>query len=504
MKKKLIYILLLIQCWFIASCYKDKGNYEYQDINEISFARFDTVNGYTSNFGATLHITPELIGTKVSPGQSPQYSYEWSIAGQYQNDRILSTEKDLNIEVNELPGAYTLKYRVTDKNTGVLFHIKTTLFVKTEVFEGYMVLSEVNGKSRLDMITYDNLTATFKPIYDVLQKMNSSLPEQGQPYQVVCTKTRSPFNYSDTSYAIYLVTASGTNRIHPETFDSNPMYNIRYEIVGDISPDFKANAIVVDPGFFPAMYLYAENNVHIWTSNAGFYGLPVNRYVGKELFKASPYIAGNGDWTSVTMFDMDKRSFAWLPSHTQTAAVEVPKASQPGDIDYPTGKDLLYMARNASNYLYAITKDPSGNNCYLTKFMSGSLPTYSRLITGTDIHKATHFAISNNPEYLFYSVGGKVYEYDLYLQTSKLMLDKGNAAISYLSFEIFTASDAFPGTYGQWARWLTVGHYDPAGTTGSNGTLEQYQVVDANEPLILKKKWDGFGKIASVSYRERR
>jgi hypothetical protein len=39
------FILLLAAACFV-SCYKDKGNYTYHAINQVSFENFDTTNGY--------------------------------------------------------------------------------------------------------------------------------------------------------------------------------------------------------------------------------------------------------------------------------------------------------------------------------------------------------------------------------------------------------------------------------------------------------------------------
>jgi hypothetical protein len=81
--------------------------------------------------------------------------------------------------------------------------------------------------------------------------------------------------------------------------------------------------------------------------------------------------------------------------------------------------------------------------------------------------------------------------------------------INYLTFDRFTpVENQHPDPqhntlYAQWQRWLSVGYYDPSGTEGSNGTLEQYSVVDAHDPLVLQRSWTGFGKITSISYRER-
>ncbi|HEY0175237.1 MAG TPA: hypothetical protein VGC08_02600, partial [Pedobacter sp.] len=106
--------------------------------------------------------------------------------------------------------------------------------------------------------------------------------------------------------------------------------------------------------------------------------------------------------------------------------------------------------------------------------------------------------------YLFYSVGGKVYEYDPGIQKSFLMVDKGTSQISYLNFQTFY-NRLVPATaiYKTWANYLTVGSYDPAGTTGKNGTMELYTVPQVNGQIVRVNSWTGFGKIVSVSYRER-
>ena len=505
MKKLLLYIILAIQAGCLLSCYKDLGNYKYHDINQVTFTSFDTVNGYTANFGDTLSISPVVTGSQ-DPSGTRSYSYQWSFNDPFTGDRIISTDKNLKIRVAEQPGSYTLQYRVTDLTTGVLFHIRTTLLVKTDVYEGYLVLNDVNGSSRLDMLSYDLVAGKFTQYTDVLKKMGSPLPPQGQPYKVLCTRTSNAFSFSDSTYGIYILSASGTNRVHPETFDWQPTYNLRYEITGNIPQDFKADNLISDPAFyFISLYMVSGNNVYVRSGAGGsLYNLPLNKYVGKPIFRAAPYVVGDGFGGHLFMYNIDDRSFAMLPSVSSSNVVAPPDSTNPGDIPFPTGGDFVWMDKSAGGYAYAITRTPNTTNCFLTKFQPGSLPQYSQQILGTDIDKATCFTVSTNPEYLFYSVGGKVYEYDLYLKSSILMLDKGASLISYLSFDKFSASDPQHATlYGQWARWLSVGSYDPGGTTGANGILEQYSIVDANEPLVFQRSWTGFGKITSISYRER-
>jgi hypothetical protein len=503
MKKLLIYILLVAPAVGLVSCYKDLGNYSYHPINEVTIGGIDTVNGYTATFGDTLTISPVLAGS-LDPAGSQKYSYEWSFFDQNKGDQVISTDKNLQIRISQLPGSYTLQYKVTDLATGVLFHARTTVLVRTDVYEGYLVLNDVGGNSRLDMLSYDVVAGKFTQYTDVLKKMGSSLTPQAAPYKVVCTRTIRAFNYSDSTYGIYLLTATGTNRINSETFDWKPTYNIRYEVTGNIATDFKADNIIADPAFyFITMFMIAGNNLYARTNGLPVYNLPLNKYVGQPPFKAAPYAVGDGSGGPTILYDLDNRSFAMLASATSSSATDA-TAPDPGGISFPTGGDLLYMDKSAGGYGFAVTKIPNTTTCYLTKFQPGSSPVYSSQILGTDIDKATRFAVSSNPEYLFYSVGGKLYEYDLSLRSSKLMLDKGSSEITYLSFDRFTATDARHVTlYSKWGKWLSVGYYDPSGTEGSNGTLEQYSIVDANEPLIFQRSWTGFGRIASISYRER-
>src|SRR6186713_2678783 len=124
MKKISILAGLFLQLLCFISCNKDKGNYVYHAINEVSFSGFDTTNGYKASFGDTLSVSPVLTNSLDAAG-THKYSYEWSVYQGVSGERIISTEKNLNIRVDLLPGSYPLQFRVTDLNTGVLFHVRS-------------------------------------------------------------------------------------------------------------------------------------------------------------------------------------------------------------------------------------------------------------------------------------------------------------------------------------------------------------------------------------------
>lgn len=67
----------LLSVLVLTSCYKDKGNYAYTEINE---ANIDT---FTQQYNAyylvdTLKITPKINFT-MDPGSADRYSYQWSL-----------------------------------------------------------------------------------------------------------------------------------------------------------------------------------------------------------------------------------------------------------------------------------------------------------------------------------------------------------------------------------------------------------------------------------------
>ena len=489
--------ILMVFSFAFSACYKDKGNYEYTPVNELSFSNFDTENGYKTNFGELLTISPQIKGTLDPDGSKNGYTYEWSIQIDGK-DSVISTEKILNVRLEVPPGLYTLKLIVKDTASGVQYPVRTQLLLSTKVFEGYMVLNDVNGKSRLDMITYYRTDNVFEQHTDVLAEMNSALPVQGKPLQVYCMETEY-FARTPQTYRIYMVTETGTYKIDPETFGYAALNDFKYEMTGQIPTSFMPQGMIciLQNGYMPLTFLAEGSNIYRREYGAPTFPYsPVNVYAGAGLpFKAFPQIAAITD--KAVIFNMDKRTFTSAPFSSRNVTDMAPASG------FPVGKDMVYMEGQASGNSYAVLKDPGTANYYFMKFQpSWPYVYYLDPMNATDIDKAEHFAVSPDLAYLFYSVGGKLYEYDNFLKTSFLMLDKGASKITHISFQRFFNRSVYA-KYTEWSKLLILGSYNPAVNEGSNGTLELYSVPAVNAALQLKNSWTGFGKITSVSYRER-
>lgn len=511
MKTKILTTIALGVAFFlISSCNKDKGNYDYHEINEIDFSGIDSV--YEVTAGTILIITPKLEATLTDASDEDAFSYEWatvrSESNNYstENKTVISTDRNLDQVIGMAPGAYALYYTVTDKQTGVFKRKKFALQVTTDIYEGYLVLSDVEGKSRLDMLSYKDGGNTVTHYSDILATVGSDLVLNGSPRKVYC------YPYLNSSlrrgtYGIYVFTSENSDRIDPESFGYEITHNLMYDFMSAVKSQVVAENMLGTPGLIPGVsWLYADG--YIYSAWRGFvnqlYGNPINAYTTGGNFKVAPFIAANQTSTSprAILFNEDKKCFVVNISREAYCYDLTRPANSSNLFDFNIGMDLVYMESNYSQVVYAVLRDPSTGKYYLACFNVSGSQSYWGEITGTDIDKAAHFAVSPEWGNLFYSVGGKVYAYNYSLAQSKLMVDKGTSEITFLNFNYFFERTA-SANYRAWANWLNVGTYDPSKSPDKAGTLEMYSVPPVNGDLVKEKSYDGFGKIVSISYRER-
>lgn len=503
MQKK---IILLAMCWLMVllSCKKESDT-TLKDINEIGISGI--ASSYSVLLGAKLTITPELKFTMDQGTDASRYQYEWFAADSKRTD--LATTRNLDKEITLKPGVYDVYYRVRDTQSGVQWSRKFSLSVVTSIYEGWMVLNDVNGSARLDMLSVKD--DIYTPIHDVLAFTGSKLKLQGTPVNIAC------FPYSFDAYGIYVTAKqTGTTKIDPESFDWNSNMYVSYEsLIPGVPENYQADFVQAKGGNLSS-YMYKDGDVYFYNNSSGLrYSVPINLIQGTNAtFKAAPYISSvpNGDFAGYgpsILYDATNRKFVRHLSG-ETKCAEMPAGTL---FDFHTGKDLVYMASTSYNGgfaagdTFAILKDPNAANFYLARISLAAFGTsfqqnYYDTMNATNLSLAENFAVSPEFGYVFYNVGGKVYEYDIFSKNSKLMLDKGSEKISMLKFHFFNYP--FTSATTKYSNKLIVGSYDPSKTTGSNGKMELYTVPAVNGDLVLDESYTGFGKIVGLSYRERK
>lgn len=128
----------------LCSCYADKGNYDYREINEVAIVGMpDTLVTKFKN-ADTLKVTPLLEDSFAENGD---YEYTWLAV--LKNDKVngqfkfeIGKEKDLNYFIDLPLGMYAVYLNVLDKNTGVTWRNHFDLNVITATTTGWLVLCD--------------------------------------------------------------------------------------------------------------------------------------------------------------------------------------------------------------------------------------------------------------------------------------------------------------------------------------------------------------------------
>lgn len=487
-KTQILFVTLFV---LSISCSNDEGNYDYNKINELKVSGIEKT--YTAYSGEHFKIFPNLNPTLDDGKNENRYTYKWIILDPLklkgEQQTLISTEKNLDIDLKVAPAEYKAYYLIKDNETGITWQQLFTLTVVSSIYEGWLVLGDADGKARLDMISIIPGVASAKIITDILEYSGSALHLKGNPVNVACFK--NPL-VSTQGYGIYVTASeSGTSRLEENSFGWTLSQNLSYEIVDPSFPSNFAVDFMKPSGFQGENFFYSKGNIYYYYRAQGIrYSLPQNRVdTETKVFYASPFIAENsGALGSPVFYDRDGHRFlryncisgicSKMPPHTL--------------LDWNnTNSDLIYMTTSKFNLAenFAVLKDISTGKFNLLRFSTALTQTYYKeILNAPDFDKASKFAVSPDSGYLFYAVGSKLYEYDFGTQSAKLMLDKGSDQITYIGF----SSDAKT-----FAKMIIVGSY------GTTGKLELFGVPTVNGDLVLNYSYSGLSKIVSVAFRAR-
>lgn len=359
MKRNILAIFIL--SLLLQSCFVDKGNYSYKEINEVTiegveeFYRVEYPDG-------TLEISPIITSTESS-ANNDRYTYEWKAVGSVGNPvvEVLSTELSVSGNIPLLPGTYTLYFKVTDKETGLVWKTSTSLNVATGTSRGFLLAgNDPQGYFRLDMVRMPASGDTIVS-HDLLR--NANIPPFKDATGVMFTGGMANMNNSrfwvmgkNHSYYINRTTflAEPGNVFRPLTFT---LHNIPSHLtVADVAPRVSRIGGTASTTSYRAVstqegYVFYSTSI---TMNGDVYGNPVNRTNAnsEEYFKASPYLMYSlGYYRGLVVYDTDNDRFTFCSSFGTTCTV---LSDKPTDL-FPwnqgsNGRKLVY-AENSRNTL---------------------------------------------------------------------------------------------------------------------------------------------------------
>lgn len=498
-----------------AGCSQDEGNYDYHSLNEPNITGVpEQISVLTLS---NIDIDPSM-GDNITDLDA--YTYEWKVINKSGDNEVtvLGNEKHLQTEVTLPAGEYTLYFTATEKKTGLFWRKSFALTVSDTTSDGWLVLCDINGKTRLDMVS--NITGQI--YFDVLK--STGMPALNHPYRIQYAPNNG---YSDSPF--YLFTADGATRLGKNGFGWKEEYAFKYEVAKQtvlhpqsmICNQSGMMRMIVSDG-----YAYSASNMGIQGLFASANKLPVlapavganigaTSYasiyllyddVNKCFISCCPLLPGLSisDASYCSMNEMENIAIGYKGSDMVT-----------GDAfsEYPTGMDFVYMENtyydpgNAKmGVTYTVLR--SGNKYYLYGIQLGDMlcfmdctfalgkAYYGDLSGCKDINKASCYAFSSLRNYMYYAVGGIVYRVNLSekpLKAEKQFALNGET-VTMMKFNLYQNGTS------QHDYDLVVGSEN-----NGVGTLRIYDgmVKEGDFATVKPTTYTGFGKIVDATYRER-
>ena len=171
---KIKILLTVMSLLAITSCYEDKGNYDYREMNDIEIS-VETESSFYA-LGDKVISKPELVFTLGK--ENSDLSYEWTFDG-----HVIGDTKDLEWIADTIASTKELRLAVFDNNTGVTYFGSTYISVSSSyASNGWVVLSEKEGNSTLSFLREQTEEGILKPVVtrDIYSMING-VPMGTQP-----------------------------------------------------------------------------------------------------------------------------------------------------------------------------------------------------------------------------------------------------------------------------------------------------------------------------------
>lgn len=507
MKSINIYRFIIFLAAVAVSCKKDLGNYNYHV--EPTPVIDTTGMGATYNvpqFG-TLNITPKIN----NEGDTTQLSYQWlsyvvTPGGNGTNPAVeVGTYRNFNGTVNIRPGTYYLELIVTNKVTRMKSNARFTLNVMPYIETGWLVLHSKDGQSDVDLIVTKNILRSaleekrMKNLYEFTY--GSKIPGTGKMI-AYSRRSNSDFNW------VTIGTDRTMLRLNGFTFAQlakDAQFFRRAE--GSINPQ-----AMMQNSDHEGLINNGQLHVNQWSSplDAVFSGA----YRGD--YSLAPYFVYN-NFSPMGLWVYDQKNTRFLYTTSTLANLNFQDCKPPAEADQPfnlsnTGKELLYMERGMSNYLYAFMKDKTGTGRDLyvvnaTKSSDDGKMAFAAYNMNTlpDINNAKFFTVGDLGNFALYATDKAIYRYDY--------SGSGQAIVNFSGIgpnETITGMKIFKSTLNINTNTadftltnnsvLFVATWD--GTQGRVYELSMSVVTGLVEATPLRV-YDGFGRIMDMAFKWR-
>lgn len=489
----LILILSFPLLWGLAGCYDDQGNYNYKDINTVSFVmQPESENGFyrfkvrTTDYDVVF--SPAVTQTLLKGEDNLKYL--WVVSYTEDGERVVDsvTTKELTLTFPAKKAySYSVTFRLTDTTTNVSTYAALSMRTVNPYMDGWMVLNGAEGLRHLSSIEDpDSLQYVYTE--------NAWTDMGNKPrFQDAIGLIYAPYGLRDNNAleCLYVMTSDSLFALDPfamqvkgsnKDFFPGKLLNEKHELwYGlDGSPKNGGYALLVDKDY---NFYYATDNYN------GVFREPDLKNV--KSCRASK-LAKSHSSAVICIWDDEQKKFM----SCRNGNVE-----EVEDKEYDwTDKEVVWMGmdnvlaevgNNKGRVALALVKDKAGN--YWTYHYDAEERKFTRDSIGElSIDVTTQFATSQAFEsQFFYTVGSKLYLYNVAGREAEELYDAG-APITQLKFRIneptsITSKDDF-------MRYLGM-----VVDKGAEGELHEVVLSTAGDVEDIHV-FTGFGPIQDICF----
>lgn len=419
MKRISSIIGLLALTLSLAGCYKDKGDYTYHQINDISIST--VADTFRVNKFDTLHITPVI--TQVKGTDESHLKYEWSV---YLNAvdlnepshfaiAVLSTDRNLDLQVglNAESSSYNLNYKVTDTVTGVSYYKHLILYVSSAMQNGWLLLERKTDHSDISFIStagvvYHNVFSTANPTKTLPLTANSmtsvNVPNGGVGVLTFVLDDKDGWFMDKTSLQAL-----------------RPYSQCFYGAVTTYAPGGISWQSTQSS-------LYTVNNGQVYALNALY---------GAQLFGAAfqqpdakgatiaPFVAGGFGYGGIFF---DQKNYRFLSDGgTQSLTAFEKDTTMAFDLNN-VHKKILTMKQGVSTYYNALFKNLDNDSAFLYTIDTYYDPVavnVQPVLNSPGVTGSPDWLFSTTLKQMYYASGNQLYVYDLTANQSRVVYTFG-------------------------------------------------------------------------------
>ncbi|RZM29841.1 MAG: hypothetical protein EOO88_03255 [Pedobacter sp.] len=511
--KTLSFLALICGIAILASCAKDKGNYEYKTLNAVTIDLENIPAAYSVVRFEDISIAPKVIykGVTVDPvnPQFPELKFTWEMypsqAGRDVVERhTLSESPLLKVTLNQRELPWEVVYTITNTETGIKTFAKFAVNITSALAEGWMVLYERDGNTDVGLITNNEISknqVAEKLILDIYSASNGG-PLKGTPGSIIFSASSTNPNPK----RIYIQSSQELSAVHPLTFGK--VFDFEEGLFWS-QPNVKA-PLTLGVTELRKEFLINNNRVHTIDYTTLVQGeRAFSDALGGTYGTLAPWMATSPLPLDAVFYDQTNKKFLKIilrgSDVVPFTAIQTGAAFDVNNV----GMEFLKGDMGWNNWEYLVMKDDAGKHWMLSaNFKAGDVANIGRgkydMSICPEVANINSVTAGYLGEIFYYSANNHLYQFK-YIQgmAEQLWTAPAGEVITNIALQKYYYTNRVPNSPfvpKNHAKILYIATYNEGSKVG---TVYQIGVNETSGAILpgTEKKYTGFGKIKAMAWK---